>query len=229
MAQVTLRGKNSTYVFDPKDPNSKVAEGGMGIVYWGINLDTGRKVAIKVVYRELARNPSNIARAEQEASVKIPHPNLLMNLDFIEQGGIYHIVSEFLDGRNLEEEIRLKGRLEEGRAIEIIKGVLLGLQALHAHQPPIFHRDIKPSNIYLCADGSVKVMDFGIAKISGGKRKSLTGIGTVVGTPHYSAPEQVKSEHHRISEVTDLYSTGITLLKRCLEVRPLMPRVSLVL
>jgi serine/threonine protein kinase len=116
----------------------------------------------------------------------------------------------------------------------ITNDVLRGLEALHLYKPKnsldktvpdigkntektkvqttsIIHRDIKPSNIMICSDGKVKVMDFGIAKISDGKRRSLTGMGTIVGTPYYSAPEQVRSRRDLIGPGTDVYAVGITL------------------
>jgi serine/threonine-protein kinase len=211
MAEITLRGVNGIYVFDPHSTASLIAKGGMGIVYSGINLNTGKKVAVKVIYRELAQNPTNIERAREEAKVSIEHPNLLKMLDFVEEGGIYHVVSEFLEGQPLDQLLKFSGGLTVGRSLEITVGIVRGLHALHAHSTPIVHRDIKPSNVFICEDGTVKVMDFGIAKISGGKRRSLTGMGVVVGTPYYSAPEQIKSKSKSIGPWTDVYSTGITL------------------
>lgn len=211
MANVTLVGEKGTYVFDPRDPDSKIAEGGMGVVYAGINEETGLKVAIKVIYRELAQNPSNVKRAAQEAAIQIDHPNLLQMMDFVELDEIYHVVSEFLEGQALDEMLNGKRGLGEGQALKIMDGVLAGLATLHKQVPLVVHRDVKPSNIFICTDGTVKLMDFGIAKISGGKRKSLTGMGLVVGTPYYSAPEQVRGKSQLIGPRTDVYSTGITL------------------
>lgn len=211
MAEITLRGKNGVYVFDPHASGSLIAEGGMGIVYSGINLNTGKQVAVKVIYRELAQNPDNIERAREEAKVRINHPNLLKMLDFVEEGGIYHVVSEFLEGQPLDQLLKYSGGLTVQRSLEIALGVVRGLHALHANSKPIIHRDIKPSNVFVCDDGTVKVMDFGIAKISGGKRRSLTGMGVVVGTPYYSAPEQIKSKTKSIGPWTDIYAAGITL------------------
>ena len=210
MKNILLTGTNGSYSFDPRDPQSRIADGGMGVVHSGQNAITGQNVAIKVVYRELARDEANVERARREAAINIEHPNLIRMHDFIEKDGIYHIVSEFLEGQNLDEFIKQNPKVSTAYAIRIINDVLSGLEALHQSTPPIIHRDIKPSNIFLCYDGTVKLMDFGIARITGGARKSLTGLGTVVGSPHYSPPEQVRGEINKINETTDIYAVGIT-------------------
>lgn len=212
-AMVILYGKNGTYEFDPQDVDSLLGEGGMGKVYLGINIDLGQRVAVKKIYYELSQNPTLVNRAMQEAQVQIDHPNVLRMLDFVEQGGHCYVVSEYLEGNGLDEVIRMSGGMYESRALEIVLGVLTGLSVLHRWNPPIIHRDIKPSNIFLCTNGTVKIMDFGIVKISDGKRKSLTGLGMVVGTPYYSAPEQVRSEQQKIGPWTDVYAVGITLFE----------------
>ena len=209
--EINLQGKNGSYKFNPRDPQSRIADGGMGVVYLGENVETGQKVAIKVIYRELAQDEKNIERARREAAINIDHPNLIKMFDFIEKDGIYHIISEYVEGQNLEDFIKQNPDINTEYAIRIINDVLNGLQVLHNQTPPIIHRDIKPSNIFLCYDGTVKLMDFGIARITGGERKSLTGMGTVVGSPHYSPPEQVRGEIDKINETTDIYAVGITL------------------
>jgi serine/threonine-protein kinase len=211
MAEIQLIGNNGTYIFNPHEPKAKKGEGGMGIVYLGRNLHTHKNVAIKVIWKELAQNPRVIERAMQEGNLQIEHPNVLKMLDFVEKDGVYHIVSEFLEGQSLEDFIQQFGAVNPEYATEIIVKVLEGLAILHTHQPPIIHRDIKPSNIFLCNDGTIKIMDFGVVRISDGKRKSVTGMGTVIGTPHYSAPEQVQGEQDKINATTDIYAVGITL------------------
>jgi serine/threonine-protein kinase len=210
MKSIHLQGKNGSYTFNPRNPQSRIADGGMGVVYLGEQVETNQKVAIKVIYRELAQDERNIERARREAAINVEHPNLIKMLDFIEKDGIYHIVSEYLEGQNLEEFIKQNPKVSTEYAVRVINDVLNGLEALHTHNPPVIHRDIKPSNIFLCYDGSVKLMDFGIARITGGERKSLTGLGTVVGSPHYSPPEQVRGEIDKINETTDIYALGIT-------------------
>lgn len=211
MAEIQLIGNKGTYIFNPHEPKAKKGEGGMGIVYLGRNIHTQRNVAIKVIWKELANNPRVIERAMQEGNLHIEHPNVLKMLDFVEKDGVYHIVSEFLEGQSLEDFLQQYGAVNPDYATEIIVKVLEGLAVLHTHQPPIIHRDIKPSNIFLCNDGTIKIMDFGVVRISDGKRKSVTGMGTVIGTPHYSAPEQVQGEQDKINATTDIYAVGITL------------------
>ena len=211
MAQITLSGTYSNYAFDPMDASSVVAEGGMGIVFIGEDVVNNQRVAIKVIYRELAQNPRNIQRARKEADLGIDHPNIIRMLDYIERDGIYHVISEYLDGNTLEEYIKEKGALSVPETLDILLKVLHALDFLHNNTPKIIHRDIKPSNIFLCNNGLVKIMDFGIARITDGRKKSITGMGTVIGSIHYSPPEQVKGRQDLINETSDIYSLGITV------------------
>lgn len=211
MAQITLSGVYSNYSFNPLDASSVVAEGGMGIVFKGQDVVNNQRVAVKVIYRELAQNPRNIQRARKEADLGIKHPNIIRMLDFIERDGIYHVISEYLDGKTLEEYIKEKGSLKVHDALNILLKVLDALDFLHNNYPKIIHRDIKPSNIFICHNEVVKIMDFGIARITDGRKKSITGMGTVIGSIHYSPPEQVKGRQDLINETSDLYSLGITL------------------
>lgn len=212
---ITLTGSNGTYLFDPQDHDNRLGQGGMGVVFKGNNPQNNGTVAIKVLYKEITANLSAIERERQSAGIRINNRNLIRMLDFVEQNGIFHIVSELVDGKTLHAyllELQQAGKkMDKATALNIINQVMDGLSALHGHQPPIIHRDIDPSNIMLCSDGAVKIMDFGIAKISDGKRKSLTGIGTVIGKPHYSPPEQIRGESDKINQTTDIYALGITL------------------
>jgi serine/threonine protein kinase len=222
MAEIILKGTNDIYRFDPEQVESIIGKGGMGVVFKGISIEQNRPVAIKVLYREITSNVSNIERERQSASINLHHRNLVDMMDFIELNGIYHIVSEFLVGKTLHrfiEEKKEKGRrVTELEAREIINPILEGLDALHKNG--IIHRDIDPSNIFICEDGTIKIMDFGIAKISDGKRKSLTGIGTILGKPHYSPPEQIRGESGKVSPASDLYSLGITYYEMLTGVPP---------
>ncbi len=215
MAVINLRGNNDSYQFDPEDLGSIIGKGGMGVVFKGLSVSTKMPVAIKVLYREITFNISNIERERQSANIKIHHQNLVEVLDFIELDGIYHIITEFLEGESLNKYLEGKSSEESGRRLSelecraIIKSTLKGLAELHKNG--IIHRDIDPSNIFLCHNGGVKIMDFGIAKITNEKRKSLTGIGIMIGKIHYSPPEQIKGESSIIGPSSDLYSIGITL------------------
>jgi serine/threonine protein kinase len=213
--QITLQGTYGTYSFDPQDAGCRLGQGGMGIVFKGNHTNNSGPVAIKVLYKEITANISAIERERQSAGIRINNRNLIRMLDFVEQNGIFHIVSELVEGKTLHahlQELQLANKkMDKTAALNIINQVMDGLSALHSNQPPVIHRDIDPSNIMLCSDGTVKIMDFGIAKISDGKRKSLTGIGTVIGKPHYSPPEQIRGESDKINQTTDIYALGITL------------------
>ena len=212
---VTIHGTNGQYIFNPQDETAMLGQGGMGIVFKGSSVSTNKPVAIKVLYKEITSNLSALERERQSAGIRIDSSNLIKMLDFAEQNGIYHIVSELVEGKTLHNYIhelqQEKKRIEPAAALKVINQVMDGLIALHNNQPPVIHRDIDPSNIMLCPDGTTKIMDFGIARISDGKRKSLTGMGTVIGKPHYSPPEQIRGESDKINQTTDIYALGITI------------------
>ena len=212
---VTLEGQNGTYTFDPQNPATRLGQGGMGVVFRGEEVDSGRAVAVKVLYRELTATASHVERARREAAIQMKHENLLEMLDFVELGGIYHSISEYLEGETLArrlDALRPTGQILSFDEVKRIIDALLGaLEALHQHQPRIVHRDVDPSNLMLCTDGRVKLMDFGVVKLSDGTRKSLTSIGAIIGKPHYSAPEQIRNRPgDEVDESTDLYAAGIT-------------------
>lgn len=221
---IILQGTHGQYVFNPQDESTRLGQGGMGVVFKGNTENNPDGVAIKVLYKEITAHVSAVERERQSAGIRITNKNLIRMLDFVEQNGIYHIVSELVDGKTLhtylEELQQAKKKMDNATAQNIINQVMDGLIALHNNQPPVIHRDIDPSNIMICSDGTVKIMDFGIAKISDGKRKSLTGMGTVIGKPHYSPPEQIRGESNKISQTTDIYALGITIYEMLTGVPP---------
>jgi TPR repeat protein len=222
MTKIKLKGQINTYLFDPKDSSTFLGSGGMGSVYKGKGIILDPKdskntkeidVAIKVLFRDLTDSAINTERTKREGEIKIKHNNLIEMLDFIVQDGIYHVVSVLVEGTNLSEIIKqneVQGKVfsyEESK--KIVLDVLNGLEALHKNG--MIHRDIDPSNIRICPDGSAKLMDFGVVRLTGGKTKSLTGVGTLIGKPNYSPPEQIRGENDNINESTDLYALGITI------------------
>lgn len=220
MPEIFLYGKNGDYIFDPSLPESVIGSGGTGVIYVGhqFTLKNNRriklnKVAIKVIYRELAEKDTFYERSRQEVEIGIKHPNLINMLDFIDQEGILHVISEFLEGETLDKLISIKDHLSEDEALEILKQILNGLESLHNHNPTILHRDIKPQNIFICNDGTVKLMDFGLAKVVNDKKRSIAGFGTYLGSPHYSPPEQVRGKRELINQSSDLYALGITFFE----------------
>ena len=213
MSNQILYGKSGNqYVFDPTQ--APIGKGGMGVVFKGYNPHSHELVAIKVMYRDLTQNASIIERAILESSVQIAHPNLIRMLDFVEQNGIYHIISEYLEGQTVRQRLLAlkadKQTMDFEEARRLLNDVLDGLAELHQHN--IIHRDIDPSNMMILENGSVKLMDFGIAKFRDATdQKNLTRIGALIGKAQYAPPEQIQAQHKLIKPSSDLYALGMNL------------------
>ncbi|MBA3453265.1 MAG: protein kinase [Deltaproteobacteria bacterium] len=187
-----------------------LGRGGMGAVYEADHIGLDKRVAIKFVSNANA-NRDQLARFRQEARAasRIVHEHVVQIYDVgVDSEGLDFIVMEYVDGRDLQSVLKA-GALEPVRAISITRQILHGLHASHA--AGIIHRDIKPANILLTsAEGSVKIMDFGIAKsIDADVAQTDTGTGRVIGTPQYMAPEQLADAE--VDHRADLYSVGATL------------------
>lgn len=191
----------------------RVGNGGMGIVYEAIHKDIGRRVAIKVLRPELARDAGRMEDLLKEARAAnaISHRGLIDIFGFGTIDGLgQYIVMEFLNGTALDEELKTRGRLPEVEAMEILSEALDAVGA--AHFAGVVHRDLKPSNIFLASDGSgrryVKVLDFGLAKQGSkdGRAIAQTRDSVMVGTPEYMAPEQASGTP--ISASSDIYAMG---------------------
>ena len=185
----------------------KLGEGGMGVVYKGMDTNLSRPVAVKMLTAELAHNPEIVERfrAEARAQANLNHANLAVLYAFLVEDGTAFMVMEFVEGQTFEQMIRARGPIPPETALPLFKQALLGVGA--AHRMGIVHRDIKPSNIMLNTAGVVKVMDFGIAKVVG--TRGMTRTGMQLGTPAYMAPEQIQNKP--IDTRTDIYALGITL------------------
>jgi len=185
----------------------KLGEGGMGVVYKGMDTNLGRPVAVKMLTAELAHNPEIVERfrAEARAQANLNHANLAVLYAFLVEDGTAFMVMEFVEGQTFEQLIRASGPIPPEKALPLFKQALMGVGA--AHRMGIVHRDIKPSNIMLNTAGIVKVMDFGIAKVVG--TRGMTRTGMQLGTPAYMAPEQIQNKP--IDTRTDIYALGITL------------------
>jgi serine/threonine protein kinase len=186
----------------------KLGEGGMGTVYRALEVQLERQVAIKVLNPDLARNQSIVERfrAEARAQANLMHPNIAVLYAFLVQDGNAMMVMEYIDGQNIQDIVRQHGPLQVQHAIPWFKQALAGIGA--AHRLGIVHRDIKPSNLMVTRAGVVKVLDFGIAKITVGAR-SLTSTGTKLGTVFYMSPEQIQAGP--VDARSDTYSLGVTL------------------
>jgi tRNA A-37 threonylcarbamoyl transferase component Bud32 len=192
----------------------RLGQGGMGIVYSGEQPMIGKRVAIKVLRPEIARDPEQVQRllAEARAVNAIRHRGIIdiFNLGQLDDGRSY-VVMEYLQGQALDALIAQRGSLAPVEALEILDEVLAALGA--GHEAGIIHRDLKPSNIYLVRqpDGSryVKLLDFGLAKQSLVPRGATpqTRTDMFVGTPEYVAPEQARAEP--VGPYTDLYAAGV--------------------
>ncbi len=196
-----------TVLFDSYRVTKVLGSGGMAVVYLGVNQLTGQEVAIKMLPPELAAYAEVKTRFLEEARTlaKLEHSNIVHLINFAEDDGRLCLVMQYAEGETLEDEIDRMGRLEPTRAVQTCMLTLKGLE--HAHDNDVVHRDIKPSNIMVRPDGSVKVTDFGIAKIT--RDSKLTQTGQTMGTVRYMAPEQVRGKD--IDHRTDLYALGISL------------------
>jgi len=194
----------------------KIGEGGMGAVYLARDVGLEREVAVKIISPELARNPGLMARFRVEAiaQARLNHFNIVTIHSFEQQKDIYYIVMEYVTGKTLKEMIKEREKIPVNQALEIFSGLLGGIA--YAHRKGVLHRDIKPANIFITPDETVKIGDFGIAKVSG--IDGLTRVGSTVGTPLYSSPEQIRGE--KMGPGTDIYSLGVTLYEMLTGVQP---------
>jgi serine/threonine protein kinase/tetratricopeptide (TPR) repeat protein len=197
----------------------KIGEGGMGEVYRAHDERLERNVAIKVIHEAVAQDADRLARFEREAKAvaKLDHPNILEIFDFDAEGDVTYAVTELLEGKTLREHLQESGGPAQGKRVQQIGAAVAdGLGA--AHDKGVVHRDIKPSNIFLCSDGRVKILDFGLAAThevvdseteTASIEAPLTRQGVVMGTVGFMAPEQVRGlpADHR----SDIFALGCVL------------------
>jgi serine/threonine-protein kinase len=181
--------------------------GGMAEVFEGRDRLLARRVAIKVLQSQFARDPSFLTRFKREAqaAASLSHPNIVGVYDTGSEDGTHFIVMEYVEGRTLKDVIRAEGPLYPQRAAEICADVCSALIAAHARG--LIHRDIKPGNVMLTPEGKVKVMDFGIARAT--TSETITQTAAVVGTAQYISPEQAQGQ--TVDYRSDLYSVGCCL------------------
>ncbi|HKV98769.1 MAG TPA: serine/threonine-protein kinase, partial [Vicinamibacterales bacterium] len=186
----------------------RIGRGGMGTVYRAVDEILHREVAIKVLNSEL--NDPEIAkrfRAEAVTVARLSHPGIATIYELFQHDGQWMMVMEFVRGETLEHLVERMGALSPQRAAELCMQALTALA--HAHSMGVIHRDLKPANLMMTESGAVKIMDFGIARVSGSEH--LTSAGFMMGTPAYMAPEQVLG--HEIDARADLYALGVVFYR----------------
>ena len=199
----------------------KLGEGGMGAVWAATHLVTRKRVAIKMLKPELAKNAALVERflREARAACAVQHPNVVQIHDVLQMAeGVPLMVMDLLDGESLAERLIRDGRLSVPEFSRVMLKVLPAVAAAHAAQ--VVHRDLKPDNLFLCrtVDGAIdlRVLDFGIAKVSSTDAEAgvLTKTGSMLGTPFYMAPEQLFGEKD-VDFRADIWSLGI-IIYECL-------------
>ena len=192
----------------------QLGQGGMGSVWRGAHVRTGRKVAIKVLDERFLSNSAIVQRfgREARAASAIQHPGIVEVLDLDQTArGVPFLVMELLEGETLAERIQREGRLSQDESIVIMGQLLEALDAAHAHG--VVHRDLKPDNVVLIPRGQtsvVKILDFGISQKDDERVSQLTLAGSVLGTPHYMAPEQAMGEEE-VDGRADVYAAGVVM------------------
>ena len=185
---------------------SRLGSGGMADVYCAEDMQLGRKVALKMLYRRFAEDSEFVERFRREASsaAGLQHPNVVAVYDRGEEDGTQYIAMEYVEGRSLKDVVRSDGPLDPARAIDLVAQILRA--ARFAHKRGIVHRDLKPHNVIVSADDRAKVTDFGIARAGA---SDMTQTGSIMGTAQYLSPEQAQGLP--VSPQSDLYSVGIVL------------------
>ena len=199
---------------------SELGQGAMGVVYKARDPLIDRVVAIKTINLGLAQEEKEEYEArfyqEARAAGRLNHPNIVTIYDVGKSGDIAYIAMEFLQGCELRDLLREKGRLPVNQVLDIVAQVASGLA--YAHEHDIVHRDIKPSNIMVIRDGHVKITDFGIARMASSAVRTQTGM--VLGSPKYMSPEQVLGK--LIDQRSDIFSLGVMLYEMLTGVAPFL-------
>lgn len=211
-ARQLLRGRYRGFAIGKYLLLEQLGEGGMGKVFLCEHMLMRRRVAIKVLSRELAADPGTIERFQREARAvaSLDHPNIVRAHDVDCEGENHFIVMEYVDGISLHELVRKKGQLEIDRTANYLKQAAIGLQAVM--DAGMIHRDIKPGNLLLDRKGVIKLLDLGLARFDQDKRDAITqkfDEGSVLGTADYLSPEQAMDSHD-VDIRADIYSLGAT-------------------
>jgi eukaryotic-like serine/threonine-protein kinase len=206
------RGASKTSVLGDYRLLKKLGAGGMGTVYLAEQVSLERRVALKVLSKDLASKPAFVQRFQREARLmaRLDHPNILRCHDVGTVAGNHYLAMEYIDGGSLQNWLDKLGKLPIADALHAMLACARALQ--HAHEQNMIHRDIKPDNLLLTSKGVVKLADLGLAKAQDDDL-SLTKTGTGAGTPLYMAPEQARDVKH-VDHRSDIYALGC-MLYRC--------------
>jgi serine/threonine protein kinase len=196
-----------------------IGKGGMGDVYEAIHRKMERRVALKVINRELFQKTEAVNRFHREVktAAQLSHPNIVTSHDADQAGDFHFMVMEYVDGIDLSQIVKAQGALPMADACDYIRQAANGLQ--HAHERGMVHRDIKPHNLMVTSDGTLKILDFGLASLAPeaiaspdavSPRSDLTVVGAIMGTPDFISPEQAK-DARQVDIRSDIYSLGATL------------------
>jgi len=185
---------------------SVISRSGMASIFKGIDRTTGETVAVKVPFMQFESDPAFFSRFQREEEIGklLNHPFILRIIPVEGQKSRPYIAMEYLEGQTLRQAMRSVGKMPPQDVLAIVSRICDALESMH--KQGVVHRDLKPENIMLCRDGSLRIMDFGIAKAAAMRRLTFAGFSPSMGTPDYMAPEQVKGK--RGDARTDIYSLG---------------------